>query len=30
LKIEPIDVVPHPRARMRESTHRMMPKVGDG
>jgi hypothetical protein len=30
LKIEPVDVVPHPRARMRESNHRMMPKVGDG
>lgn len=27
LKIEPVDVVPHPRARMRETARRLMPKV---
>lgn len=30
LKIEPVDVVPHPLARMRETTRHMLPKVGDG
>ena len=29
LKIEPVDVLPYPRATMRETPDRVMPKVGD-